>query len=107
MKSLTLLLVGLDNMHLWQLARRIEDDYGGEASIYEASCAQEAVPLLEQIMVDGIVVVEADNDGDWAHFFRRWMRRRKDLRGIPCSGTQGGVDVQAVRHAIDRCLASR
>lgn len=100
MEIVTLLVLGAAGPERDRLTRTLLGVFGS-LRVFEVDSAREALVLLDEMLVDGVVAVRAADDGAWASFIRRWMRSKPGLRDIPFCVAADAGDCGGLRRALD------
>lgn len=96
MEIVTLLVLGADSPERERLMLALLREFGS-LGIFEVDNACEAIVLLNEILVDGVVVVRAADDSKWT-FIHHWMKSKPGWRDIPFCIAADANDCRELRH---------
>lgn len=95
MEIVTLLVLGADSPQRDRLMQALLCEFGS-LGVFETDNACEAITLLHEILVDGVVVVRAADDCKWA-FIGHWMQSKPGWRDIPYCVAADANDCRELR----------
>lgn len=95
MEIVTLLVLGADSPERERLMQVLLREFGS-LGIFEVANTGEAIVLLNEILVDGVVVVQAADDFKWT-FIRHWMKSKPGWCDIPFCVAADADDCRELR----------
>lgn len=98
MEIVTFLVLGADSLEREHLLHALLCEFGS-LGVFEIDHACEAIPLLNETLVDAVVVVRATDNLKW-EFVHSWMQSIPGWRDIPYCVAADAKDCRELRHEL-------